>query len=38
MGRPSTLKARTQKKDGEVNFTYIGGNSVMVSEGVIYVD
>jgi trans-2,3-dihydro-3-hydroxyanthranilate isomerase len=38
MGRPSTLKARTQKKDGEVNFTYIGGSSVMVSEGVIYVD
>jgi hypothetical protein len=32
------LKARTQKKDGEVISTYIGGSSVMVSEGVIYVD
>jgi trans-2,3-dihydro-3-hydroxyanthranilate isomerase len=38
MGRPSSLKARTQKKDGEVISTYIGGSSVMVSEGVIYVD
>ncbi|MEZ7974878.1 MAG: PhzF family phenazine biosynthesis protein [SAR324 cluster bacterium] len=38
MGRPSSLKARTQKKDGKVISTYIGGSSVMVSEGVIYVD
>ena len=38
MGRPSSLNARTQKKDGEVISTYIGGSSVMVSEGVIYVD
>ncbi|MGY9010562.1 MAG: PhzF family phenazine biosynthesis protein [Rhodobacterales bacterium] len=38
MGRPSSLKARAQKKDGEVISTYIGGGSVMVSEGVIYVD
>jgi hypothetical protein len=32
------LKARTQKKDGKVISTYIGGNCVMVSEGIIYVD
>ena len=38
MGRPSSLNARTQKKDGEIISTYIGGGSVMVSEGVIYVD
>ena len=38
MGRPSSLKARTQKKDGEVISTYIGGSSVMVSEGVIFFD
>ena len=38
MGRPSHLKARTQKKDGKVTATYIGGNSVMISEGIIFVD
>ena len=38
MGRPSYLKARTQKKYCEVTATYIGGNCVMVSEGTIYVD
>ncbi|MBC8219632.1 MAG: hypothetical protein H8E67_03590 [Proteobacteria bacterium] len=38
MGRPSSLNARTQKKDGEVISTYIGGSSVMVSEGVIFFD
>ena len=38
MGRPSSLNARTQKKDGEIISTYIGGGSVMVSEGVIFVD
>ena len=37
MGRPSYLKARTQKKGGEVTATFIGGNSVMVSEGIIFV-
>ena len=37
MGRPSYLKAHTQKKDGEVTATFIGGNSVMVSEGIIFV-
>ena len=38
MGRPSYLKARTQKKGGEVTAAFIGGNSVMVSEGIIFVD
>jgi trans-2,3-dihydro-3-hydroxyanthranilate isomerase len=38
MGRPSILKARAQKNDGEVTCTYIGGSCVMVSEGNIYVD
>ena len=38
MGRPSYLKARTQKKGGEVTAAFIGGNSVMVSEGTIFVD
>ncbi len=37
MRRPSFLKARTQKKGGEVTATFIGGNSVMVSEGIIFV-
>ena len=38
MGRPSLLKARAEKKDGEVVSTWIGGSCVMVSEGRIYVD
>ena len=38
MGRPSTLAARAEKKDGVVTGTWIGGASVMVSEGTIYVD
>ena len=38
MGRPSYLKARTQKKGGEVTAAFIGGNSVMVSEGINFVD
>ena len=37
MGRPSYLKAHTQKNSGEVTATFIGGNSVMVSEGIIFV-
>ena len=36
MGRPSYLKAHTQKKSGEVTATFIGGNSIMVSEGIIF--
>jgi len=38
MGRPSVLQARAEKADGEVISTWIGGSSVMVSEGFIYVD
>jgi trans-2,3-dihydro-3-hydroxyanthranilate isomerase len=38
MGRPSTLIARAEKRDGIVQTTRIGGRSVMVSEGVIQLD
>lgn len=38
MGRPSILEARTQKRGGVVESTWIGGNSVMVCEGSITVD
>jgi trans-2,3-dihydro-3-hydroxyanthranilate isomerase len=38
MGRPSFLKARTEKKDGEVIATWIGGSCVKISKGVIYID
>jgi trans-2,3-dihydro-3-hydroxyanthranilate isomerase len=38
MGRPSTLIARAEKKDGIVQATRIGGASVLVSEGIIHVD
>ena len=38
MGRPSTLVARAEKKDGVVQTTRIGGPSVMVSEGVLRAD
>jgi trans-2,3-dihydro-3-hydroxyanthranilate isomerase len=38
MGRPSTLIARAEKVDGVVRTTHIGGASVLVSEGVIYLD
>jgi trans-2,3-dihydro-3-hydroxyanthranilate isomerase len=38
MGRPSTLKARAEKKDGVVTSTWIGGASVLVSEGTIEAD
>ncbi len=37
MGRPSVLEARTEKRDGEVAGVWIGGESVMVSEGSIEV-
>jgi len=33
MGRPSTLEVRVEKQMGEVASVYIGGSSVMVSEG-----
>jgi trans-2,3-dihydro-3-hydroxyanthranilate isomerase len=38
MGRPSTLIARAEKKDGVVQKTRIGGATVLVSEGNIYLD
>jgi trans-2,3-dihydro-3-hydroxyanthranilate isomerase len=38
MGRPSTLIARAEKKDGVVHTTRIGGATVLVSEGTIYLD
>ena len=37
MGRPSVLEARTEKRRGEVTGVWIGGESVMVSEGFIQV-
>ena len=38
MGRPSVLKARALKKGGQVIDTWIGGNSVLVSKGELYLD
>jgi trans-2,3-dihydro-3-hydroxyanthranilate isomerase len=38
MGRPSTLIARAEKKDGVVHTTRIGGTTILVSEGTIYLD
>ena len=38
MGRPSVLEARTEKRDGAVVSAWIGGASVLVSEGSIEVD
>lgn len=38
MGRPSILDARTQKRNGVVQATMIGGDCVMVSEGTLYLD
>ena len=38
MGRPSTLIARAEKKDGVVKTTRIGGAAILVSEGTIYLD
>jgi trans-2,3-dihydro-3-hydroxyanthranilate isomerase len=38
MGRPSTLIARAEKKDDVVQTTRIGGATVLVSEGTIYLD
>jgi trans-2,3-dihydro-3-hydroxyanthranilate isomerase len=38
MGRTSTLIARAEKKDGVVQTTRIGGASILVSEGFIYLD
>ena len=38
MGRPSVLEARTEKREGVVVDAWIGGASVLVSEGFIEVD
>jgi len=38
MGRPSVLEARAEKKAGAVVGVWIGGASVLVSEGLIEVD
>jgi len=38
MGRPSVLYARTQKSNGSVAATWIGGDSVMVSKGELCID
>jgi trans-2,3-dihydro-3-hydroxyanthranilate isomerase len=38
MGRPSVLEARAEKREGVVAGTWIGGASVLVSEGLIEVD
>jgi trans-2,3-dihydro-3-hydroxyanthranilate isomerase len=38
MGRPSILEARSEKRDGAVVATWIGGASVLVSEGLIEID
>jgi trans-2,3-dihydro-3-hydroxyanthranilate isomerase len=37
MGRPSVLEARSEKRDGAVSGTWIGGASLLVSEGTIEV-
>jgi len=38
MGRPSILEARTEKRDGMVVATRVGGASVLVSEGFLEID
>lgn len=38
MGRPSRLNARVLKADGEVTDVWIAGNSILVSEGEIFLD
>jgi trans-2,3-dihydro-3-hydroxyanthranilate isomerase len=38
MGRPSSLLARARKADGVVEATWIGGGSVLVTEGFIQID
>ena len=38
MGRPSVLDARAEKSGGVVTGTWVGGTSVMVSDGFIEVD
>jgi len=38
MGRPSVLEARAEKRERIVTATWVGGGSVLVSEGVIEAD
>ncbi|MGH7818782.1 MAG: PhzF family phenazine biosynthesis protein, partial [Candidatus Binatia bacterium] len=38
MGRPSVLVARAETREGVVRGTWVGGSSVLVSEGIIHVD
>src|SRR5262249_35836411 len=38
MGRPSTLLARAEKLNGVVRATWVGGASVLVSEGIIHIE
>jgi trans-2,3-dihydro-3-hydroxyanthranilate isomerase len=38
MGRPSLLEARSEKNEGTVRATWIGGASVLVGEGFIEID
>jgi len=38
MGRPSVLDARTEKNDGQVTGVWIAGDSILVSEGYIFID
>lgn len=38
MGRPSILTARARKKAGAIEETWVGGSSVLVSEGVLHLD
>ena len=37
IGRPSVLYGRTQKRNGEITGVWIGGNSVLVSKGILHV-
>jgi len=38
MGRPSTLVARAEKNHGAVEKTWVGGSSVLISQGKIFID
>ena len=35
VGRPSVLNGRTEKRNGKITGVWIGGNSVLISEGII---
>ncbi len=38
MGRPSVLEARTIKSEGKLEAVFIGGYSVLISEGTLFLD